>query len=142
MNQHTKPCAECPFRRDITPGLLGGSPVETYIGQSVMPFWLPCHCDQKYAFKASKIDEVTQCAGTAIFRANLGVGQLMPPSLLSLPPDKELVFGTMAEFVAHHKGMTLEEAQQFLQGDTVKRCVMKEATDVNMVLIEKDGKRL
>lgn len=102
MNQHKKPCAECPFRRGIKPGFLGGSPVETYIGQSVLPFWLPCHCDENYKHKASKIDEVTQCAGTAIFRSNLGVAPLMPDSLLNLPADKESITCLRCERTSHN----------------------------------------
>ncbi len=140
MKQHTKPCAECPFRRDIKPGLLGGSPVETYVGQSVLPFWLPCHCDKNYAFKASKFDEVTQCAGTAIFRANLGVSWLMPKSLLNLPGDTQIVFGSVSQFVAHHKGISLKEAREFLSGDKMYECIMKESVDPKMKIIEKGGK--
>ncbi len=139
MNQHTTPCAECPFRRDIKPGFLGGSPVETYIGQSVLPFWLPCHCDSGYKQKQSEFGKVTQCAGTAIFRANIGVAQFMPPSLMHLPANKELVFSSMIEFVAHHKRMSPMEAEFFLSGDTMRRCVEKEANDVNMRIIKRES---
>ena len=41
MNQHTKPCKTCPFRRDCTPGELGGSSVETFIGQAFGAFHIP-----------------------------------------------------------------------------------------------------
>jgi hypothetical protein len=142
MNQHTTPCAECPFRRDIKPGLLGGSPVETYIGQSVLPFWLPCHCDKNYERKTSQFKKVTQCAGTAIFRANIGVGQLMPDSLLSLPADREKVFGTMAEFVAHHKKIALGKAMVFLMGDKMRECMMKETLKQGMRILEVEGKKV
>jgi hypothetical protein len=142
MNQHHKPCAECPFRRDIKPGELGGSPVETYIGQSVLPFWLPCHCDKNYAYKESKVGEVSQCVGTAIFRSNIGVAQLMPASLLNLPSDKTVVFGSMVEFVAHHKRISNGEAVAFLAGGTMRRCIEKEANDPMMKILERNGKKV
>src|SRR5688572_32839375 len=108
MNQHESPCRECCFRRDIEPGNLGGSPVETYVGQSLLPFWVPCHCSRNYAGKASDVNEVTQCAGLAIFRSNIGVRPVR--GLLSLPRDTELVFSTLADFYSHHKRISRIEA--------------------------------
>lgn len=135
MKQHTKPCAECPFRRDIKPGFLGGSPVEAYIGQTILPFLLPCHCAKGYDQKRKELG-VPQCVGTAIFRANLGVAWLMPDSLLKMPPNTHLVFGSMAQFVAHHKGVTLAEAREFIGGDKIHQCIMKERLDPGVKVIE------
>src|SRR5258707_14531702 len=37
------PCPQCPFNRSTEPGLLGGSPVETYVGQIYAPFVILSH---------------------------------------------------------------------------------------------------
>lgn len=96
-----QPCNQCPFSRAIEPGYLGGSPPETFIGQAVLPFWLPCHQCSNYRGKESDASKVRQCAGAAIFRAN--IGSVPPAPMLVLPKDTELVFSTVAEFYAHHK---------------------------------------
>ena len=127
-----KPCAECPFRRDIEPGFLGGSPVETYLGQILLPFWLPCHRSRNYAGKASQFDEVDQCRGAAILRANIGVADLMPDELIKLPPDTRRVFPTLAAFYAHHRGdCTVERAAEFLSPAVLHCYKMKEWCDAN-----------
>lgn len=121
MNQHHKPCKTCPFSRTSTPGELGGSSVETYIGQAVGAFWIPCHeCvdysdpNWRYQYKAS------QCAGLAIYRANCHPA-IRPDTLLSLPPDKELVFSEPAEFIAHHYYIPVEAARAALEVITPER---------------------
>lgn len=113
--QHKTPCAGCPFRKSIAPGKLGGSGPTTYVGQTVGPFWLPCHMSQNYKGKQSQFAEVSQCAGAAIYRANIGVAERMPSALLSLPQDPDLVFASQEEFLAHHGKCTLDEARQFLK---------------------------
>lgn len=121
--QHTSPCKECAFVRTIEPGALGGSSPETYIGQCHGPYVVPCHlrhnCDND---EARRNPNNAQCAGVAVFRANTGRAdellQLMPPHIrekfLWLPKDTEHVFATNAEFLAHHKQITLEEAEKEL----------------------------
>ena len=101
------PCAQCSFRRDTPPGNLGGSPPEVYIGQIEGPFMIPCHMlcnfdDPKWREKAFKTG---QCAGAAIFRANMGLPPGPVPINL-LPPDHTTVFSDYAEFLAHHKGIS------------------------------------
>lgn len=104
------PCKECAFRRDITPGALGGSAPEVYVGQTNGPFYIPCHChydstDENWKEKAM---QAPQCAGSRIYRAN--IGSLMPESITGLPADPVKVFSSHAEFVAHHRGISLTEA--------------------------------
>jgi len=99
-----KPCKECPFRKDNTlkgehPG--GAHPF-VYVGQSLGPFWLPCHMDKNYNDKKSDPKVVDQCAGAAIYRANTGLAERMPEQILALPEDKELVFATHEEFLGHY----------------------------------------
>jgi hypothetical protein len=114
--QHTEPCGDCPFRRTCPPGKLGGSPPETYIGQIFGPFWLPCHCSHDSTKLEERLDHNnTQCAGAAIHRSNIGVADRMPELLLHLPENKEIVFATQAEFLAHHVELPLVEAEFLLK---------------------------
>lgn len=108
-----KPCPECPFSRKVTPGALGGSPPEKYIGQSIGPYKLPCHKHYVNDPEWRREDTITtpDCIGAAIFRANIGVGHLLPEVLLRMPPDKEAVFANHAEFLAHHKGIDVVAAR-------------------------------
>jgi hypothetical protein len=109
--QHVSPCSACPFHRKVTPGALGGSSPETYIGQANGNFWLPCHSTHDYRKLECRLDHSnSQCAGAAIFRSNVGVADRIAPQLLHLPADTEKVFGSFAEFYAHHKKISLEEA--------------------------------
>lgn len=99
------PCKSCPFQRTTTPGHLGGSPTNVFIGQIHAPFFIPCHCHIDYAdpeWKA-KATTVPHCAGARIFRANLGVVAL-PESIAGLPKDTTTVFATVEEFTKHHDG--------------------------------------
>ena len=103
--RHRKsPCDECPFGRKAKVKTLGGSTVETYIGQLHGPFWLPCHTDPNYADKASDPEIVSQCAGAAIFRANLGLSDKLPTMLNTCQKDAELSFTSLEDFVKHHTG--------------------------------------
>lgn len=124
-----KPCKECPFSKRIAPGALGGSPPEVYIGQSVLPFWLPCHCSKNYAGKQSDVNKVTQCAGAAMLRGALvrERGLQYPESLLVLEPTSE-VFNSLAEFYAHHSGCSVEAAEQYLAAPKVLELALREWT--------------
>lgn len=112
-----KPCDECPFRRDIEPGFLGGSPAGVYVGRTLGPFILNCHKAPGYRLNPRDPNGL-QCAGGAIFRANIGVAEIMPGAILTLEPDAEIVFTSAAEFLAHHQGMTIDEAEEYLREHT------------------------
>lgn len=123
--QHTTPCRECPFRRGGLPGWLGGSSAETFIGQAHGNFWLPCHLHSKYDDPNWKNDTTKpQCAGAAIYRAN--VFKSVPPSLLTLPKNGEIVFATPAEFLAFHKRITVEAAAAELRKKNVTQHMIEE----------------
>lgn len=112
-----KPCQTCPFAR-ATPGkdsLLKVNPL-VMIGQSQGPFALPCHSDPDYrgAHDCSNLHEVSQCAGAAIYRANLKLAERMPAALHALPANAELVFASHAELLAHFTECSVEVAQAFL----------------------------
>lgn len=109
--EHRKhPCTGCPFSPAVTPGETGGSDPLIYVGQANGPFWLPCHNDPHYEGKQSDPKTVGQCAGAAIFRANIGVAERMPAALVKLPANDQLAFTNEAALVAHHKQISLEEA--------------------------------
>lgn len=121
-----KPCKECPFNRHVQPGLLGGARPEVYVGQITLPFWLPCHMDRNYRGRETNVNDVCQCAGAAIMRANIGCD--VRPPLLRLPPGSES-FTTLAEFYAHHTGWSIERSAEYLTPSKVIECAMVELND-------------
>lgn len=109
------PCKGCPFSRRTEQGKLGGSPVEVYLGQVVMPFWLPCHNGANYEGNNTTLREgQLQCGGAARLRATLGLNDLMPEGIASLPrvEDDPDLFKGLADFYQHHTGCTDEEAEK------------------------------
>lgn len=116
MKDLQKPCSDCAFVRTSTPGNLGGSAPEVYVGQSIGPFFIPCHLTYELGDEKliGKLNCTGGCAGSAIYRANLGVDHMMPEGINKLPADRDLVFSTHAEFVAHHRQITVEEAFDLL----------------------------
>ena len=107
-----RPCSECPFRKGTKHN--GGSAPEVYVGQAMGPFLLACHMDPEY-FDNPYSPSLTQCGGAAIFRANIGAAQRMPAFMLNLPADTEQVFATPAELIAHHRGISIAEAEEILK---------------------------
>lgn len=92
--QHKKPCSDCPLARKSLAGWLGGSPPEEWVKFLHGEAPVACHMRQG-----------AQCAGAAIYRAN--VCKLpRDKKLLVLPPNKTLVFSNPSEFLAHHKRTT------------------------------------
>ena len=110
-NQHNKACKSCPFSRQCEPGALGGSPIETYLGQIVGPFFLPCHSCDGYKGNNTQLGDVANCAGAEIFRRNIGVDHLMPDAIKQTDPDATdpNVFASLSEFVEHHTGDKIDE---------------------------------
>lgn len=98
-SQHAKPCADCPFSRGCIKGWLGGSSVNKGELASVDEWLWAAHGE-------SRIDCHTttnmQCAGAAIYRANV-CKDPRDKSLLRLPPDKTLCFASPVEFRNHHE---------------------------------------
>lgn len=70
-------------------GWLGGATPEEYVRLAHSDCVVNCHAIENQ-----------QCAGMAIYRANV-VKRCDPPNL-RLPKDTEKVFATPMEFVAHH----------------------------------------
>lgn len=133
-----KPCNDCAFRRSSVPGKLGGSPVETYIGQTIGPFYIPCHLHYDSSGENWKQNAMNapQCAGSQVFRANAFPNLGHPASIKSLPADHENVFSTPAEFISHHTGRPVEECE--LTFDQMAEMFHVQASKPE-VLIKKSG---
>ncbi len=86
--QHESPCSTCPFARTCEIGATGGASVFKLAGQANGPFMFPCHSTHDSSkleerLKAADPAANSQCAGAAIFRANVGVAGHMPDPLLT-----------------------------------------------------------
>lgn len=93
--QHTRPCSDCPMARLALPGWLGGADPEEYRRLAHSDALVSCHAIRG-----------TQCAGIAIYRAN--VAKRCDPPNLVMPKDQRLVFATPMEFLAHHERIALK----------------------------------
>lgn len=141
-----KPCGSCPFAR-ATPGDKSVQAVNplVLIGQAQGPFALPCHNDKEYlgAHQCDNLHEVSQCAGSAIFRANMGLADRLPEALHKLPPNTELVFASYAELLAHFAGVPLETAEEFLKANPPEQFLAKVLSDPRVkVMATPKGQKL
>jgi len=84
------PCSDCPFARDSLCGWLGNMSAEEWILAVHGEAYVDCH-----------VISNQQCAGVAIYRANVCK---LPRrrDTLRLPPNKLRVFASPNEFLAHH----------------------------------------
>lgn len=90
--QPTKPCSDCPFARSAIRGWLGTMSPEDWMKAAHGESLIDCH---------TLIGP--QCAGAAIYRANM-CKVPRDSSQLRLEPDRKLVFSTPNEFLEHHNG--------------------------------------
>jgi hypothetical protein len=99
----------------VPEGFTGGARPEVYVGQAYGPFWLPCHKDENYKGAGTAYShDIAQCAGAAIFRANVGVAGIMPRPIHRLPADHAKVFSSPEELIAWHTGSSIRDAREFL----------------------------
>jgi hypothetical protein len=90
-SQPKLPCADCPFARTAIPGWLGDVTIEDFLLAAHGESRLDCH---------TLIGP--QCAGAAIYRAN--VCKLpRDKSFLVLEPNDDLVFSSAEQFREHHE---------------------------------------
>jgi hypothetical protein len=89
--QHTSPCTDCPFARAALPGWLGSLSVDEWLRAVHGESFIQCHV---------YINQ--QCAGAAIYRANVAK-RCISGSILILPQDKTNVFATPLEFKEFHE---------------------------------------
>ena len=88
--QHKRPCSDCPWARSALPGWLGSLTREEWIAVAHGESVIECHTMLG-----------AQCAGAAIYRANV-CKSVRHQDALRLEPDTDRVFATPAEFTAHH----------------------------------------
>lgn len=92
--QHKTPCSDCPFRRDSLRGWLGGSSAREFVRMANSDAAYSCHTVVG-----------PQCAGLAIFRANICKSP-RDPKVLTTRQNKVAVFAWHDEFLAHHESTT------------------------------------
>jgi len=93
------PCSECPWRRVAPAGWLGPETAEGWINIVLGDGLIACHM----TIPGHDLADMTQCAGAAIFRAN--VAKIPRSSAVhKLPKNRDEVFATPAEFRQHHQG--------------------------------------
>ena len=100
------PCSECPWRRDAEPGWLGPHTPEEWAAMAHADGQIACHLTipSDTPEDGSDLDEMTACAGAAIFRANVCKS---PRSLRGIPEqhlraDRQRVFSWDNEFIEYH----------------------------------------
>ncbi len=91
VSQHRSPCTDCPLRRDALKGWLGGDKPDEYLSLLHSDVTIDCH-----------VHEGVQCAGAAIYRANVGK-RCRDSDVLTLGQDRIKVFSTPMEFKEHHE---------------------------------------
>lgn len=90
--QHTRPCGDCPWRRDALVGWLGSMSADEWLKSAHGEDVADCHTRQGQ-----------QCAGLATYRANV-CKVPRDSKTLRLPSDREAVFAGPREFREHHEG--------------------------------------
>lgn len=97
-----RPCNECPWRRESWAGHLGPFTAEQWVDLAHSDTAIACH---KTIKEEGEWDGAMQCAGAAIYRANV-VKRPRDPAVAVGEQDKEAVFARPYEFVEHHEGFT------------------------------------
>lgn len=132
--QHSKPCAQCPFRRAAIPGFLGGAHPDNFLQMADADVRMPCHLhlSEGVSYEAAQTPgtrehRAPQCAGRAIYWRNQAK---LPrdPALLVLDADGESVFCWPQEFREHHR----EEALRFWQRLVSPSTGMEKEREVGM----------
>ena len=139
MKQHKKPCGTCPFRIDTEPTEKpGGSPLEVYVGQTFLPFQIPCHecIDYDEEDWKENTDDLPQCVGHAMLRKNERLDEIMPQSLVIVDPDDN-AFESIQHWWAHHRKISLGEARSELTTGRIVMMCMNEITRTGMRFVKR-----
>jgi hypothetical protein len=94
-----KPCAECPWRREAERDYLGPHTAGEWVELAHTDSPIACHLTINGLFQ--DWSELRQCAGAAIFRANV-YKTPRHPKVAKLPRDEATVFASDEEFIEHH----------------------------------------
>lgn len=108
MTQHTKPCKECPWRKNSAPGWLGASTPEQFLAQAESEIKMPCHCAVNYEREdwETQALHAPRCAGHAVYlknRCKLPRNRELSAFVNSVEPSAE-VFTRPEQFLSHHGG--------------------------------------
>jgi hypothetical protein len=112
-------CAECPFRKDSTPGYLGGYTPEMYMEVTFSPASIACH---KYLNRGLELDQQKHCTGLSAFRAQNGhIASVIVP--MAVPGKEEFVVNMVTPTLAHestqkigsHPDLILETPEDFIE---------------------------
>lgn len=101
--QLTKPCSDCPWSRDALNGWLGGNTAQEWIIFAHGETLIDCH-----------VHPNVQCAGVAIYRANV-CKFTHDLSILRLPADRKVCFARPDEFLKHHASTPESRLRQKLR---------------------------
>lgn len=96
-----RPCAECPWVRTAVAGHLGPHTPEEWVEMAHGESPIACHMTIDHADQ--DWTELRQCAGSAVFRANVYKTPRHPLVALG-ERDTETVFAWDNEFIDHHQG--------------------------------------
>lgn len=88
--QHTSPCADCPWARKSLAGWLGSMTAQQWVEAAHGEALIDCHTVSNQ-----------QCAGAAIYRANVCKSPRRTDTL-RLSANRITVFAWMNEFLMHH----------------------------------------
>lgn len=94
--QPTEPCGDCPFGRGSLAGWLGTLNVDDWLRAAHSECVIDCHA------LIAEDGSAFQCAGAAIYRANVAKKCWPQTGALELPRNKTKVFTSPMEFEAHH----------------------------------------
>lgn len=94
-----RPCVECPWVRSSTAGHLGPHTPEEWVELAHQDGPIACHMTIDH--DEQDWTELRQCAGSAIFRANV-YKTPRHPNVAVGKRDEKLVFSWDDEFIAHH----------------------------------------
>lgn len=100
-----KPCTDCPWARTALPGWTGSLTPEEWVAAAHGEARIECH-----------VFEGSQCAGAAIYRANV-VKTCRDPTVPRLPADRVAVFALPKEFIEHHEGSDRFDPEDFSYGE-------------------------
>lgn len=94
-----QPCVECPFLRSAVPGHIG--PYMAHEWPEMCHAEGPIACHMTIEREGQPWPELKQCAGAAIFRANIFKSP-RHPNIAKGERDTVRVFAWDDEFIAHH----------------------------------------
>ena len=126
--QHEKACSDCPWSRTALNGWLGSNSKEEWIEMAHGEANIECH-----------VLTGVQCAGAAIYRANVYKCP-RDRTLLRLPRDTEAVFETAKEFLDHHSKIPqLSKRPKTETRDMATETIQKNLEEIEELINEIEG---